>query len=250
MMSLAAEDISDLRRWTFSGLAIVTLYGALTASLLGWREPDDLEPAEPSGAVVVDLAPEAAAPSVTPSDLPPGPEQTIAEARPVPKLDAAPPDDAQELPRAPNPEAVVDSATKVQPDTEPEQQAAASTSAPAVVSQRVAPVAAAPMQGRPELKNEQAVATWRSQILALVERNKRYPEAARSRREQGITQVRFMLDRKGQVSNAEITQSSGSSALDGEAIALLQRAQPFPAPPDSFEGQSVAVKLPIRFTVK
>ncbi|WP_027534007.1 energy transducer TonB [Bradyrhizobium sp. WSM3983] len=250
MKTLAAEDASDLRRWTFSGLAVVTLYGALTASLLVWRQPDDVEPAEPSGAVVVDLAPEAGAPSFTPSDLPPGPEQAMAEARPAPKPDAAPPDDAPELPQAPNPEALVDSASKAQPNAEPDQQAAAATAAPAMVSERLAPVAAAPMQGRPELKNEQAVATWRSQILALVERNKRYPEAARSRHEQGITRVRFTLDRKGQVSNAEVTQSSGSTALDGEAIALLQRAQPFPAPPNSFEGQSVAVKLPIRFTVK
>jgi len=250
MISLAAEDVSDLRRWTFSGLAVVMLYGALTASLLGWREPDDVQPAEPSGAVVVDLAPDAAAPPVTPSELPPGPEQTMAESRPEPKPDVSPPDESPELPQAVNPEAVVDIATKAQPEAVPDQQAAASTSVPAVVSERVAPVAAAPTQGRPEMKNEQAIATWRSQILALVERNKRYPEAARSRREQGITQVRFMLDRKGQVSNAEVTQSSGSSALDGEAIALLQRAQPFPAPPDSFEGQSVAVRLPIRFTVK
>lgn len=250
MTSLVAEDVSDLRRWTFSGLAVVTLYGALSASLLGWREPEDLQPAEPSGAVVVDLAPDAAAPSVTPSDLPPGPEQTMAESRPEPRPDVSPPDETPELPQAANPEAVVDSATKAQPDTEPEQQAAAATSASAAVSERVAPMAAAPTQGRPEPKNEQAVATWRSQILALIERNKRYPEAARSRHEQGITQVRFMLDRKGQVSNAEVTQSSGSSALDAEAVALLQRAQPFPAPPAAFPGQRVAVKLPIRFTVK
>jgi periplasmic protein TonB len=250
MRALAAEDVSDLKRWTFSGLAVVTLYSALTASFLGWREPDDLEPAEPSGAVVVDLAPEAAAPSVTPSDLAPGPEQTMAEFRPAPQPDAAPPDDTPELPQAPNPEAVVDSSTKAQPETMPEQQAAATTSAPAAVSERVAPVAAAAVPGRPEPKNERAVATWRSQILALVERNKRYPEAARSRHEQGITQVRFMLDREGRVSDAQVTQSSGSSALDNEAIALLQRAQPFPAPPAAFAGQSVAVKLPIRFTVK
>lgn len=251
MISLAADDVSDLRRWTFSGLAVATLYGALTASLLGWREPEELQPAEPSGAVVVDLAPDAGAPSVTPSDLPPGPEQTMAESRPEPKPkpDASPPDGTPELPQA-NPEAVVDSATKAQPDAEPEQQAAAATSASAAVSERVAPVAAAPTPGRPEPKNEQAVATWRSQILALIERNKRYPEAARSRHEQGITQVRFMLDRKGQVSNAEVTQSSGSSALDAEAVALLQRAQPFPAPPAAFPGQLVAVKLPIRFTVR
>ncbi|WGR90701.1 energy transducer TonB (plasmid) [Bradyrhizobium sp. ISRA443] len=249
-MTDLAEDVSDLRRWTFSGLVVITLYGGLAASLVAWREPEYLEPAEPSGAVVVDLAPVSAAPLTTPTDVAPGPEQTLAEARPEAKPDTPVPDDTPELPPAQNPDAAVDAPTKAQPEAVPEQQAAAATTAPAAVADRVAPVAAAPTQGRPDRKAEQAIVTWRSQILAAIERNKRYPEAARSRHEQGITQVRFMLDRKGLVSDAQVTQSSGSSALDGEAIALLQRAQPFPAPPDTFAGQSVAVKLPIRFTVK
>ncbi|MCA1510190.1 energy transducer TonB [Bradyrhizobium sp. NBAIM01] len=250
MTVFAAEDVSDVRRWAVSWLVVVTLYGALTLSLIAWRETDYLEPAEPSGAVAVDLAPVSAAPLTTQTDVAPGPEQTLAEARSEAKPDTPAPEDTPELPPAQNPEAVVDAPTKAQPDAAAEQQAAAATTAPAAVADRVAPVAAAPAQGRPDLKAEQAIATWRSQILALVERNKRYPEAARSRHEQGITQVRFMLDRKGLVSDAQVTQSSGSSGLDDEAIALLKRAQPFPAPPDTLAGPSVAVRLPIRFTVK
>lgn len=250
MKRLAAEDASDLKRWTFSSLAVLTMYSALAASLATWQRPDDLDPAEPAGAVVVDLAPLSAAPSTTPTDIPPGPEQVMSEARPAAKPEVAQPDDAPELPQAANPEAVVDARTKALPNAAPEQQAAAATSAPPTVSERIAPVAAAPTQGQPNQKDSQAVATWRSQILALVERNKRYPEAARSRRDQGIAQVRFTLDRNGIVGEARVIQSSGSDALDGEAVALLKRAQPFPAPPDNFVGDVVVVKLPIRFTVK
>src|SRR5882757_6856918 len=250
MRHLAADDASDLKRWTFSGLAVLTMYSAIAASLATWSRPDDIAPAEPSGAVVVDLAPLSAAPSATPMDIPPGPEQVMSEARPEAKPEQTAPDDAPELPQAANPEAVVDAQRKAQPDATPEQQAAAATSAPAAISERIAPVAAAPTQGQPDQKQSQAVATWRSQILALVERNKRYPDAARARREQGVTQVRFELDRNGMVGDARVLQSSGSDALDAEAIALLKRAQPFPAPPDTFAGNVVAVRLPIRFTVK
>jgi protein TonB len=250
MKRLAAEDASDLKRWTFSSLAVLTMYSALAASLATWQRPDDLDPAEPAGAVVVDLAPLSAAPSTTPTDIPPGPEQVMSEARPEAKPEVAQPDDAPELPQAANPEAVVDARTRALPDAAPEQQAAAATSAPPAVSERIAPVAAAPIQGQPSQKDSQAVATWRSQIQALVERNKRYPEAARSRRDQGIAQVRFTLDRNGIVGEARVIQSSGSDALDGEAVALLKRAQPFPAPPDTVAGDVVVVKLPIRFTVK
>ncbi|XIA67377.1 energy transducer TonB [Bradyrhizobium sp. TZ2] len=48
----------------------------------------------------------------------------------------------------------------------------------------------------------------------------------------------FALDRKGLVTNARVIQSSGSNALDEEAVALLKRAQPFPAPPATFPASS------------
>ncbi len=250
MTMLSADDLIDLKRWAFSGLAAATLYGVLATSLIGWRDLDEPETFEPSGAIVVDLAPLSAAPPTTPTDIAPGPEQTMAESTPSTQPDSTPPDDTPELPQIPDAEAALDTPVKPQPEATPEQQTAAVTSAPASISQRIAPVAAAPIQGRPDQKSAEAIATWRSHVLALIERNKRYPEAARSRRDQGIAQVRFMLDRNGRVSDAQVTQSSGSSALDGEAIALLQRAQPFPTPPETFAGQVVAVKVPIRFTIK
>jgi len=251
MMQLAAEDRSDLRRWMFSSLAVLSVYAGLTATLATWRQLDDTVAAEPSGAIVIDLAPLPAAPSATPTDIAPGPEQVMSEAQPVAKPDETPPEDTPELPPAPNPDAAVAPQIKPQPDVTPQQQAAAATtSAPPAINERIAPVAAAPTQGVPNVKNSEAVVTWRTQLLALIEKNKRYPEAARSRREQGIAQVSFALDRKGMVANARVIQSSGSSALDSEAVALLKRAEPFPAPPATFPGEFVVVRLPIRFTVK
>ena len=251
MMQLAAEDRSDLRRWMFSSLAVLCVYAGLTATLATWRHADDTVAAEPSGAIVVDLAPLAAAPSTTPTDIAPGPEQVMSEAQPVAKPDETPPDETPELPPAPSPDAAVALQAKPQPDVTPQQQAAATTtSAPPAINERIAPVAMAPTQGVPNDKNSEAVVTWRTQVLALVEKNKRYPEAARSRREQGTAQVSFTLDRQGMVVNARVIKGSGSTALDDEAIALLKRTQPFPAPPATFPGEFVVVRQPIRFTVK
>lgn len=250
MMQLAAEDRSDLQRWMFSSLAVLCVYAGLTATLANWRHQDDTTAAEPSGAIVVDLAPLPAAPATTPTDIAPGPEQVMSEAQPVAKPAETTPDETPELPPAPNPDAAVALQAKPQPDVTPQQQAAATTSAPPAINERIAPVAVAPTQGVPNDRNSEAVVTWRTQVLALVEKNKRYPEAARSRRAQGTAQVSFTLDRKGMVVNARVAQTSGSSALDAEAIALLKRAEPFPAPPASLPGEFVVVRQPIRFTVK
>ncbi|MGE9009289.1 TonB family protein [Leptospira interrogans] len=249
MMQLAAEDRSDLQRWMLSGLAVLCVYAGVTATLATWRYPDDTVAAEPSGAIVVDLAPLPAAPSTTPSDVAPGPEQVMSEAQPVAKPEVTPPDETPELPPAPNPDAAVALQSKPQPEVTPQQQAAsATTSAPAAVPDRIAPVAVAPTQGVPNPMDSQAAVTWRTKVLALIEKNKRYPEAARPR--QGTALVSFALDRKGMVTNARVIQSSGSSALDQEAVALLRRAEPFPAPPENFPSDSVVVRQSIRFTVK
>ncbi len=86
--------------------------------------------------------------------------------------------------------------------------------------------------------------------MALLERNKRYPEVAQSRRQQGIAQVFFSLDRQGRVIDSRVARSSGASVLDEEALALLRRAQPFPAPPRELPGERVDLTVPIRFNLK
>ncbi len=69
------------------------------------------------------------------------------------------------------------------------------------------------------------------------------------RGEHGVAQVFFTLDRQGRVLESRVLQSSGAAALDAEALALLQRAQPFPAPPAELRGERVNVTVPIRFNL-
>jgi protein TonB len=78
------------------------------------------------------------------------------------------------------------------------------------------------MQGQRNPIISNAVPTWKTQIVALLERNKRYPETSQSRREQGVAQVFFSIDRQGRVIDSRVVRSSGASALDEEALALLR----------------------------
>jgi protein TonB len=92
------------------------------------------------------------------------------------------------------------------------------------------------------------VATWKSQVVTLLEHNKRYPPEARSRGEQGVTQLAFSIDRAGHLLSSRIVASSGSAALDAETLALVQRAQPFPPPPPELAGSEMTV--PLRFNIR
>src|SRR4051812_9452991 len=75
------------------------------------------------------------------------------------------------------------------------------------------------------------------------------PKEANSRREQGVVQVFFVLDRQGRVLESRVVRSSGANALDEEALALLKRAEPYPPPPEVLSGDHVDLTVPIRFNL-
>jgi protein TonB len=103
-------------------------------------------------------------------------------------------------------------------------------------------VAPRPVQARA------VVATWRNQIVTILERNKRYPSDARARGEQGVTRLAFSIDGQGHLLSSRIVASSGSAALDAETLALVQRAQPFPPPPPELAGSELTV--PVSFAIR
>jgi protein TonB len=160
-----------------------------------------------------------------------------------------------EVAPAPNPEIAIEplAPQEIKQEAAQRQDArspAPMTSAPQAVPVELAAIPAAPTQGLPSRNTSNAVPTWKIQVVSVLERNKRYPAAAQSRREQGVAQVFFSLDRKGRVVESRIVRSSGAVALDEEALALLRRAQPFPAPPAELAGERVDLSVPIRFNLK
>jgi periplasmic protein TonB len=62
--------------------------------------------------------------------------------------------------------------------------------------------------------------------------------------------VAFRLDRSGQLIASRVTKTSGSPALDEEALAVLKRASPLPAPPAQIPGPMLDLVLPIQFRIK
>jgi protein TonB len=264
MMALSAEDLADLRRWLICGAIIVLAHGGIAARMVNWR--DTIEPAEPAAAIVIEFAPVPVAPPTPQTDIAPGPEQVMSEAspdKPVERVEDEQKVEAKvasrpveepppEIKPAPNPDVAVE--PPAQEVTTPQRQEprapAPTTSAPQALPEQTAALPAAPAQGRMTPTNSNAVPTWKTQIVALLERNKRYPPAAQSRREQGTAQVFFSLDRQGRVIDSRLVRSSGASALDEEALALLRRAQPFPPPPTELPGERVDVNVPIRFNLK
>jgi protein TonB len=259
-----SESRGTWARWLASGLIVVGAHGGVAVAMLHWDPPS--EPDDPAAAMVIELAPmPTAAASLPPEELPPGPEQVQADAsvsRPADQREEQPEKKQQteqaderqpETAPAENPEIAL-AAEPPKPEEKaptPEENLmpAPATTAPQIAKGEEAAITAAPSQGPINNSNINAVPNWRRQIVTRLERHKRYPPAARSRRENGTAQLVFRLDRQGRVTESHIVRSSGSAVLDQEALDIVRRAQPFPALPSEIAGAYVDLAVPIRFNL-
>lgn len=91
---------------------------------------------------------------------------------------------------------------------------------------------------------------WQALVLAHLHRYRRYPFAAQRARIEGTADLRFRVDRRGHVLVVRIERSSGSAALDEEAVAVVGRAEPLPPPPAEIAGETIEVVVPMQFRLR
>jgi protein TonB len=75
--------------------------------------------------------------------------------------------------------------------------------------------------------------SWYSEVHQRLGKAKRYPREALRYNSTGISQVKVVLDSHGELVSVSLETSSGTKILDKEALATINRAAPFPAPPET-----------------
>jgi protein TonB len=265
-----SDPISRQRsRWFGAAATVVALHvGALALAIVGIR--NEVLPEEPEGSVMLELAPLPLSAAMDAVDMPPGPVVETAELltpkvlEPVPMEDEFP--ELEASPLAPEPEVEVpllrpvekpaeskepEPETPTLDDPAPAQELAVPqvTAPPPTIAMTPAPETAAHKLGTTTNVAQQA-SSWQKQIVTQLGKHRRYPQEARSRRHQGDVVVKFTVDRGGRVLSSAIVQGSGSSHLDAEALAVIDRAAPLPEPPENLVGERFDLELPIRFRIK
>lgn len=91
---------------------------------------------------------------------------------------------------------------------------------------------------------------WKQTLVLHLEQHKQYPRRAKRLRHQGTPLVSFTMDRSGRVLGAKLVRSSGTDALDKEALDLVYRAMPLPLPPKEVVGETLTWTVPVRFYVQ
>ena len=264
-----------LKRWALAATFVTAVHGGVALAVAHWPKPETTA-GEPPAAVLIELAPEIAAPEAplqevavgveqeqsddsTPTEVEDEPEEKLPE--PEPLTAEAPseilPEEIPELPEIRTAEAVIEVPTK-EPEPEPAEEkkpeepekkvekkkpkpkrksTAQAAAAPRPVDAARSKTNAAPSSG---IGSSMSMATWRGSVIAHLNRAKRAPGGSR-----GTATVAFSIDRKGRVLSARLVRSSGNASLDREAVALVRRASPVPPPPANIHGNSVLLKAPV-----
>ncbi|MGA9003263.1 MAG: energy transducer TonB [Pseudolabrys sp.] len=251
----ATRDMVVVRRWPESArwvacfvLAAGFHVAGAAALLARWNDASDLVANAP--VITIELAALPVAPETTPNEIPPGPQQQDTEPAPQPdkplekKLELPPDPKAEPLQAVVPPPKAVEKPREKKPKQKHASLASAPSSADTKSERAAAPTAGANSQ------NPNALPNWKSQLVAQLERSKRYPPEAQSRGEQGVAQLAFSVDRSGGVHNARITRSSGSSLLDQATLALVARAAPLPPPPPEITGSQIPISVPIHYNMR
>ena len=238
--------------WTVSLLVVLALHGGLLLIIMFRQmltEPIGMPPA----AVMVDLAPLPAVAPAAPAPTPPEPQVRTPPPEPPPEPQPLPEPETPKLTPSPAPHpAVMLSAPR------PPKPKVKRVERPPETQREPQPTAPAPSAAAPQSALSQGAATsasstrvtWQAQLLAWLEKYKRYPRVAQEQRQQGVVYLRFAIDRQGKVLSSQIKQSSGFELLDDEVLALVQRAQPVPSPPPEVTGDRIELVVPVAFSLR
>jgi periplasmic protein TonB len=237
------EERGELTRWGIAAAIVLAGHLGLGATYLLLRNTDSSGmPAAP--AVIIDLAPLPVAPA-SEFDIAPGPQMQESlvrpEPKPVEKVEVQPPPTENPIVALPDHKPRVET----KPDEKPP--APRTTAAPRS-STHTANVAAAPAPGS---SNASSVPpSWVNLLFSHLLRYRQYPRLAQERREEGVVTLSFTMDRNGHVLSRCVARSSGYAALDAEALAMIDRAQPLPAFPPSIPEASRIFTAPIKFSLR
>jgi len=267
-------DRSEVLRWGASAAAIVALHAALLALGLAWYTRHPL-PGITMPAIMVDMAPASSSPQSTPMDLAPGPVMQQADASPPPEparqqaveeqIAPTPPQEKPEVvappeqktepaPPKPEPEKIVPEPkpAPVKPNVvraeakKPTEAPPAPRTTASPRAERRAPAASAISAGA----SAAAMASYKQLVAAHLKRFQQYPPDAKAAGQQGIPKLTFSLGRGGQVLSSRLGGSSGHAALDAEALAMVRRAQPFPAFPPDVKDASIGFAVAVDFVIR
>ena len=246
--------MKPLHRFIAALTATTTIHAALAGALMHTESPKPTSRKAEKIAMIDIIEPAAdvqkpAAPSPKPPTPPkkkPAPPKKTPKPKAVPKPKPLPKPKPRSVP-APQPKPE----PPVKPRPEPPKPAealepSAPDTPPPAKEETEAPVAE-PSASSASTHRYKAAESYLGRLRQKVQTCLRYPMTARRLRLEGESLLRFIVHGDGSIGALALKRSSGHRTLDEQAIATLEKAAPFEAPP---EGKEMTIVLPVSFNLR
>jgi TonB family protein len=258
MSDLDLEQKPSRRLWICAAVTALALHLGGAALALANLRGDDA--GDGLGANAAEFAVEMASPKVEEDNLPPGPDADASQASPQlaeQKAEVKETDLPKDVPvESDDPDRIVTPNDSQKPKEEDPKitavQTQASEEAPAqeATSRQTlddkapeAEQAKAPNLGIGK-DRQKLTADWGRKISAYFELHKRYPQ---NKSKATTVKVAIVLNRRGNIVNVAVAESSGDPAFDDAAISMIRRSDPVPAPPAELIEDQFAFSLDVNF---
>jgi protein TonB len=97
---------------------------------------------------------------------------------------------------------------------------------------------------------DNALGEYGGMLGRAIAKHKSYPKIAQMRGWEGEVILDLKIDENGNVLSAKVRESSGHEALDNQALEMVRKASPFPAPPDALRSHTFNISVPVSFKLE
>jgi periplasmic protein TonB len=186
-----------------------------------------IQPVQPIEPVKPEVIPPKPIKKIQPKELPKPVAEKAIEPSPVSEEPVTPPSEA------------VPNVISVAPKTD----TVAIASVPAPTPEVAKPVETTPI-------DDNALGEYGSLLGRAIAKHKQYPRIAQQRGYEGDVMLDLKLDGNGNVLSARIKVGSGYESLDKQALEMVRKASPFPAPPAALRNRTFNITVPVSFKLE
>ena len=174
---------------------------------------------------------------VKPEVIPPKPiKKTQPKERPKPVTETPKEPTQVAEDSAPAPSEVVPNVIAVAPKAD---------TVPIATVQQPTPEPIKPVETQPI--DDNALGEYGGLLGRAIAKHKSYPKIAQMRGYEGDVLLDLRLDGNGNVLSAKVKEGSGYESLDKQALEMVRKASPFPAPPESLRNRTFNITVPVSF---
>lgn len=196
------------------------------------------------------------APAVTPQ--PESPKPRVADRPPIPKplakpaIRPAPVPKRGPIPVPPGEQAPAPAPSPSAP-ARPQPSSPATTESPATIPSApsaTAPTSEPPAKAAPPSVEAGALEKYRSDLIGMARRYKRYPRVALDNNWEGRVVVHMVVGANGVIASLRVTTRSGHDVLDRQAVDMIRKAKPLVPIPPAMRGREFSVEIPVIYDLK